>query len=248
VHFRRVQFPPGPRCPHLVGAFLERTSGRVIMTNFQGPQGPQDPPAQVWGAPQPDAPAPKPKFRKGAGRLAVGIYAGVGCFILGAALAAGPDTTTTTTAGSDAPAPTKTVEVKVPGPTKTVKVPGPTKTVEVEVSAKTAAKPKPAVKKPAPGAVTASEENALQKAASYLEFTAFSRKGLIEQLEFDKFSTADATYAVDHVEVNWNAQAAAKAKDYLDFTSFSRGGLIEQLEFDGFTSSQAAYGVSKAGL
>lgn len=95
---------------------------------------------------------------------------------------------------------------------------------------------------------TVSQQNALRKAADYLEYTAFSRTGLIGQLEFEEFSTADATWAVDRVTVNWNEQAAKKAKDYLEYTSFSRSGLIDQLIFEGYTPAQAEYGVSKTGL
>jgi hypothetical protein len=95
---------------------------------------------------------------------------------------------------------------------------------------------------------TISQQNAIDKAESYLDFTAFSRKGLIQQLEFEGFSTADATFAVDHITVDWNEQAWKKAKDYLDFSSFSRKGLIEQLEYEGFTNAQATYGVNKVGL
>ena len=96
--------------------------------------------------------------------------------------------------------------------------------------------------------MTASQEQAVRKAEDYLDYTAFSRSGLIKQLEFDEFSTADATFAVDHITVDWNEQAAKKAKDYLDYTSFSRGGLIKQLEFDGFTAEQATHGADSAGL
>jgi hypothetical protein len=78
--------------------------------------------------------------------------------------------------------------------------------------------------------------------------SAFSRKGLIEQLKFEGYSTKDATYGVDALKANWNEQAALKAADYLDMSSFSRSGLIEQLEFEGFTSSQAKYGVKSTGL
>ncbi|MGG5173891.1 Ltp family lipoprotein [Pseudarthrobacter sp. J1763] len=95
---------------------------------------------------------------------------------------------------------------------------------------------------------TLSQQNAMRKAESYLDFSAFSRTGLIGQLEFEKFATSDATWAVDHVTVNWNEQAAKKAKSYLEFTSFSRAGLVEQLLFEGFTPAQAEYGVSKTGL
>lgn len=92
----------------------------------------------------------------------------------------------------------------------------------------------------------ASQQNAVRKAQQYLNVTSFSRQGLIEQLEYDGFSTADATLAVDSITVDWNQQAVAKAKQYLNVTSFSRQGLIEQLQYDGFTASQAAYGVSVA--
>jgi len=97
-------------------------------------------------------------------------------------------------------------------------------------------------------AETVSQANAREKAASYLSFSAFSRTGLIKQLEFDGFSSQDATYGVDKQNADWNAEAVAKAKDYLSFTSFSHSGLVGQLEFDGFTAAQAEYGVSHNGL
>ncbi len=97
-------------------------------------------------------------------------------------------------------------------------------------------------------ASTVSQRNAVRSAEEYLDFAAFSREGLIKQLEFDDFSTADATFAVDHITVDWNEQAAKAAEGYLDFSGFSRGGLVAQLEFDGFTPSQAAYGATAAGL
>lgn len=87
-------------------------------------------------------------------------------------------------------------------------------------------------------------QNALKSAKSYLEFSAFSRKGLIEQLEFEQYSNAAATYAVDNCGANWNEQAVKCAKSYLEFSSFSKKELIEQLEFEGFTKAQAQYGVN----
>lgn len=97
-------------------------------------------------------------------------------------------------------------------------------------------------------ASTVSQRNAVRSADDYLDFTAFSREGLIKQLEFDDFSTADATFAVDHITVDWNERAAKAAEGDLDFSGFFRGGLIAQLEFDGFTPAQAAYGATAAGL
>ncbi|MFW0793261.1 Ltp family lipoprotein [Gordonia sp. CPCC 205515] len=95
---------------------------------------------------------------------------------------------------------------------------------------------------------TAGQENAIGKAKDYLAYSAFSRTGLIKQLEFEGFTESDATFAVDSLKVNWNAQAVQKAKDYLSYSSFSHSGLVEQLEFEGFTAAQAEYGVRGAGL
>jgi hypothetical protein len=95
---------------------------------------------------------------------------------------------------------------------------------------------------------TRSEENAIQSAESYLDYTAFSRSGLIDQLEYEGFTTAESTLAVDYLDVDWNEQAWQSAESYLDYTSFSRSGLIEQLVFEGFTAAQATYGVDKTGL
>lgn len=94
---------------------------------------------------------------------------------------------------------------------------------------------------------TMEQKNALNKAASYLEYTAFSYTGLIEQLEYEGFSTEASTYAVDNCGADWNEQAAKKAQSYLDYTSFSREGLIEQLIYEGFSAEQAEYGVSAVG-
>ena len=101
---------------------------------------------------------------------------------------------------------------------------------------------------PAPPGETLSQSNAVSKAQDYLDYTAFSRSGLIAQLEYEGFSVADATYAVDKISPDWNQQAVAKAKEYLDYTSFSHTGLVEQLEYEGFTPAQAEYGVSQTGL
>ena len=95
---------------------------------------------------------------------------------------------------------------------------------------------------------TPGQANARESAAMYLDMTGFSRKGLIEQLEFEGFSTKDATYGVDAQHANWNDQAALSAKNYLDMSSFSRQGLIDQLKFEGYTQAQAEYGVKKVGL
>lgn len=94
--------------------------------------------------------------------------------------------------------------------------------------------------------ISAGKKNALDQAYSYLNAMAFSYSGLIEQLEYEGYSTEDATYAVDHCGADWNDEAAKKAEEYLNTMSFSRSGLIEQLEYEGFTHDQAVYGVNKA--
>jgi hypothetical protein len=95
---------------------------------------------------------------------------------------------------------------------------------------------------------TVSESNARKKAESYLSLMAFSRSGLITQLEYEGFSNQDATYGADAVNANWNEQAAKKAASYLETMAFSRSGLMTQLLYEGFTEAQASYGVATTGL
>lgn len=94
---------------------------------------------------------------------------------------------------------------------------------------------------------TLGEQNALSSASDYLDYTAFSYSGLIEQLEYEGFSSEEATYAADNCGADWNEQAAKCAENYISISSFSRSGLIEQLEFEGFTKEQAEYGVKTVG-
>ena len=88
----------------------------------------------------------------------------------------------------------------------------------------------------------------MKSAESYLDYTAFSRSGLVKQLVFEGFSAADAEYAVSHITVDWTAQADASAKAYMAYSSFSRKSLIAQLVFEGFTQEQAAHGATSVGL
>lgn len=100
---------------------------------------------------------------------------------------------------------------------------------------------------PTSTSVTTGQRNALQMAKRYLNYTAFSYKGLIGQLEYEKFSHEDAVYGADNCGADWNEQATKMAKQYLDYSSFSRAGLIDQLEYEGFTSEQAIFGVEANG-
>ena len=66
------------------------------------------------------------------------------------------------------------------------------------------------------------------------------------------FSTSLATYAVDHVTVNWWHQAVIAAKGYMtDGEGFSYQGLVDQLDSpygSQFTVAQAEYAARKVGL
>lgn len=93
---------------------------------------------------------------------------------------------------------------------------------------------------------TRAQQQARLMARDYLDYTAFSRQGLIQQLKYEGFTRMQAIYGVDHIRVSWYRQAVKMAKNYLEHTNFSRSGLIEQLVYEGFTQSQAIYGVNRA--
>lgn len=103
---------------------------------------------------------------------------------------------------------------------------------------------------------TPSQANALRAARNYLEFAPFSRKGLIRQLSSsagDGYSTADATWAVDHLgaEVSWKSQAVRSGENYLKMMPFSRAGLIRQLSSsagDQYTVAEATFAAGYLGL
>ncbi len=81
----------------------------------------------------------------------------------------------------------------------------------------------------------------------------FSREGLIGQLSSsygDGYSVADATAAVDSLNVDWNSQALRSAKQYLKMMGFSCSGLINQLSSDAgdkYTKGQATYAAQQSG-
>jgi hypothetical protein len=103
--------------------------------------------------------------------------------------------------------------------------------------------------------LTPSQQNAIAAAQGYLsEGTGFSQAGLIAQLDSpdgNGYSVADATFAVNSLTVDWNAQAVDAAKGYLQTSSFSCTDLVQQLDSpDGsqFTPAQAQYAATKVGL
>jgi hypothetical protein len=99
----------------------------------------------------------------------------------------------------------------------------------------------------APAGATASQANAIKSAKQYLSFSPYSYLGIIEQLEFDKYTHEDAVYAADNCGADWRAQALKSAKRYIEYSAFSNSGLIYQLEYEKFTSEQAKYGADNCG-
>lgn len=93
----------------------------------------------------------------------------------------------------------------------------------------------------------AGNDQALSLALAYLSVSAFSRQGLIEQLEFEGISHSEAVSAADSCGADWKEQALLKALEYLDVSAFSRSGLQEQLKFEGFTDAEAKYGADNCG-
>lgn len=94
---------------------------------------------------------------------------------------------------------------------------------------------------------TKGQQNARKSATSYLSFMAFSRGGLIKQLQFEGYSLEESTYGVDVQGADWNAQAVKSGASYLRTSSFSRSGLIKQLEFEEFSPEQAVFGTDSQG-
>lgn len=95
--------------------------------------------------------------------------------------------------------------------------------------------------------LTLGQQNAIDKAQSYLSFAGFSRTGLIDQLEFEGFGIEDATFGADNAGADWNAECAQKAQSYIDLTSFSRQGLYDQLAFEGFLPAEIEFGLAAVG-
>ena len=76
-----------------------------------------------------------------------------------------------------------------------------------------------------------------------------SKKGVYDQLTSEygeKFSAEEAQYAIDHVEVDWNANALEKAKSYQESMNMSSSAIYDQLisEYgEKFTKEEAQYAV-----
>jgi hypothetical protein len=135
-----------------------------------------------------------------------------------------------------------------PKPTTTTQAPAPA------VAATPVPAPPAPPAPPAAPAMTAGQQQAVTSAQGYLtDGEGFSYAGLLQQLTSasgEGFPTSDATFALNYLHPDWNAQAVIAAKGYLaDGEGFSQSGLEQQLSSsygDGFTNAQAEYGTTQA--
>jgi hypothetical protein len=77
-------------------------------------------------------------------------------------------------------------------------------------------------------------EQALEKAQSYVDLMAFSQADLRGQLEYHEFSIEAIEFALENVDVDYQAECIEKAESYLELTSFSEEDLREKLEYHKF--------------
>jgi hypothetical protein len=210
-------------------------------TQTQQPRGQYPPPQPEWQqpyAPQQYPPGRPPQRKRHTARNVIGSIgaAVIAIIVISVAANSGHTTTSTLTAG--------------PGTQTQTAAPPAQAASQAPAQTPAAA---PADTGPAG---TTSELQALAGAQGYLsDGQGFSRQGLIGQLDSpdgSNFSVADATWAVDHSDANWDAQAVDCAKGYMsDGQGFSREGLIQQMTSsygNQFTEAQAEYAANTVGL
>lgn len=96
---------------------------------------------------------------------------------------------------------------------------------------------------------TIEETNALKKAQSYAKSMHMSKQGVYDQLvsEYGEGFTAEAAqYAIDNINIDWNANALAKAKSYQSSMSMSKKAIYDQLISaygEQFTQEEAQYAI-----
>lgn len=115
--------------------------------------------------------------------------------------------------------------------------------------------PAPVATTPTTPAITAAQQQAVDAAQNYLSdgqgFSAYSLAHQLTSSYGDGFSQADAQFAINYLNPDWDTQAVDAAQGYMKMGGFSAASLTQQLTSDygnGFTSAQAAYAVAKVGL
>lgn len=93
---------------------------------------------------------------------------------------------------------------------------------------------------------TTDQTQALEAARGYLSMSFMSAKTLRNQLAFDRHPPDAITYAMDHVDADWDAEAVEAAEIYRDSgLGLSKEGLRDQLMFEGFTKDQTAQAIER---
>jgi len=96
-----------------------------------------------------------------------------------------------------------------------------------------------------------SRVEAQQSAREWLRLIPLSRQGLLSVLmNIERFSAADANFAVDNIGANWNNEAARAARLFIAaWPNMSRAGMIDLLvQIERFTPAQAEFAVNSIGL
>lgn len=92
-------------------------------------------------------------------------------------------------------------------------------------------------------------KSALKKAESYSNMMHMSKAAIYNQLvsEYgEKFTEEAATYAMENIKADWNANALAKAESYSETMHMSKAGIFDQLisEYgEQFTKDEAQYAI-----
>ncbi|BDZ76419.1 hypothetical protein [Claveliimonas bilis] len=96
--------------------------------------------------------------------------------------------------------------------------------------------------------LTNSQKNAVIRAYEEENFWHVSRDYLIYDVlvGFDYFSVEDATFAVDHMEVDFDEQAVLFVKE--NSSGQSRGGIVEMMRYYGYTEEQINNALEQAGF
>jgi Host cell surface-exposed lipoprotein len=205
----------------------------------QQPQGQPRQPLETGQLPSAPQPAPVRRARKQRGRgakiLGVIVYSAV-LVLIGALIGSSAASKSGTPAAASTQAPaTSATTSPASGPSPAATTPSPAA--------------------PAAPQYTPAQQQAIEAAEQYLQTGGgFSRLGLIQQLDSpdgNGFPRSIAKFAVNHIKVNWDQQAAEAAKGYMKQGGFSYSSMVQQLDSpygDDFTYSQAVYGAKAVGL
>jgi Host cell surface-exposed lipoprotein len=221
------------------------------------------PPQQPYPQQQPPQPGPpSPRRRKswpGQHKLLSGLIAAGAIVIIAVATSASnkPSTPTANTGAIASSASSSAAVSSAPAskpstPTANTGAIGSSASSSAAVSSAPASSAPSTPAAPASPSMTVAQEQAVDAAEAYLsEGQGFSREGLLGQLTSSAangFEQADAEFAINDLNPNWDAQAVDAASGYLsEGQGFSQQGLVQQLTSSagsGFTEAQAEYAIS----